>query len=145
MSGRYVPWAAIGISAASVLLYFVSVREPLPESASAIGLAAFLGSAKNLGVLACLLAVSFFGGLYIVPLYAIIQSRSEESQVAGVIACANIMDSLFMVLSAVGTSALLAAGLSIPHIFLVMAALTVAAAVVIRRTVRDQLRRRGAL
>jgi membrane protein implicated in regulation of membrane protease activity len=55
------------------------------------------------------------------------------------------MDSLFMVLSAVGTSALLAAGLSIPHIFLVMAALTVAAAVVIRRTVRDQLRRRGAL
>jgi acyl-[acyl-carrier-protein]-phospholipid O-acyltransferase/long-chain-fatty-acid--[acyl-carrier-protein] ligase len=145
VSGRYVPWAAVGMSAASVLLYFVSVRAPLPEALPAIGLAAFIGSAKNLGVLACLFAVSFFGGLYIVPLYAIIQSRSEESQVAGVIACANIMDSFFMVLSAVGTSALLAAGFSIPHIFLVMAALTIAAAVVIRRTVHDQLRKRGAL
>ncbi|MDR1873615.1 MAG: hypothetical protein LBQ90_01180, partial [Synergistaceae bacterium] len=104
-----------------------------------------MGSAENLGVLACLFAVSFFGGLYIVPLYAIIQCRSEESQVAGVIACANIMDSLFMVLSAVGTSVLLAAGLSIPHIFLVMAVMTAVATLVIRRTVHDQLRKRGAM
>ncbi|MDR1875529.1 MAG: MFS transporter, partial [Synergistaceae bacterium] len=81
VSGRYVPRAAIGISVASVLLYFVSARAPLPESAAAVGLVDFMGSAENLGVLACLFAVSFFGGLYIVPLYAIIQCRSEESQV----------------------------------------------------------------
>ena len=145
VSGRYVPWAAVGMSVASVLLYFVSVREaPLPGTPE-IGIAAFLGSPQNLAVLLCLLSISFFGGLYIVPLYAIIQSRSEESRMARVIACTNIMDSLFMVLSAVGTTALLAMGVSIPHIFLVMAILTVIAAVLIRRTVHDQMRGRGTL
>jgi acyl-[acyl-carrier-protein]-phospholipid O-acyltransferase/long-chain-fatty-acid--[acyl-carrier-protein] ligase len=145
VSGRYVPWAAVGMSIASVLLYFVSLRDPLPANFAEIGIVTFLSSAKNWGIVASLFAISFFGGLYIVPLYAIIQNRSDESQVAGVIACANISDSLFMVLSAVGTSLLLVAGLSIPHIFLVMAVLTIAAAVIIRRTVRDQLQQRGAL
>lgn len=145
VSGRYVPPAAIGMSVASLLLYFFSRRLALPAGATEIGIVTFLSSAQNWGIVACLFAISFFGGLYIVPLYALIQNRSEESRMAGVIACANVMDSLFMVLSAVGTSILLAAGLSIPDIFLVMAALTVAAAVLIRRTVRDQLRRRGAL
>lgn len=145
VSGRYVPWSAMGMSVASVLLYFASVRAPLAAGTSAIGVAAFLSSAQNWGVVLCLFAISFFGGLYIVPLYALIQNRSDESQVAGVIACANVMDSLFMVLSAVGTSILLALGFSIPHIFLAMAVLTVAAAFLIRRTVHDQLRRRGAL
>jgi membrane protein implicated in regulation of membrane protease activity len=50
-----------------------------------------------------------------------------------------------MVLSAVGTSILLAAGVSIPRIFLVMAVLTVIAAVFIRAAVRNQLQQRGAL
>jgi membrane protein implicated in regulation of membrane protease activity len=50
-----------------------------------------------------------------------------------------------MVLSALGTSLLLAAGFSIPQIFLVMAILTIVAAVFIRAAVREQLRRRGAL
>lgn len=145
VSGRYVPWAAVGMSAASVLLYFASVRTaPLP-GVPEIGIMEFLGSLQNLAVLLCLFFISFFGGLYIVPLYAIIQSRSEESRMARVIACTNIMDSFFMVLSAVGTTLLLAAGVSIPHIFLVMAVLTVAAAILVRATVHDQLRQRGAL
>ena len=144
VSGRYVPWAAGGMSVASVLLYFFSMRASLPVGSAEIGVFAFLGSMKNLGVLACLFSVSFFGGLYIVPLYAIIQSRSEESRMATVIACTNIMDSLFMVLSAVGPSVLLMAGFSIPQIFLVMALLTVIAAFVIRGTVHDQMRKRGA-
>ena len=77
-----------------------------------------------------------------VPLYAIVQSRTDESRLAGVIACSNVSDSLFMVLSAAVTSVLLAIGLDIPHIFLVMAVLTAIAALVIRRAVRDQLRQR---
>ena len=146
VSGRYVPWAAVGMSIASVLLYFFSLRDPLPAVFTEIGLFAFLGSLNNLGVLACLFAVSFFGGLYIVPLYAIIQKRSEESQIASVIACSNIMDSLFMTISAVGVIYLLRRwSFSIPQIFLAMALLTIIAAFVIRITVRDQMRKRGAL
>jgi acyl-[acyl-carrier-protein]-phospholipid O-acyltransferase/long-chain-fatty-acid--[acyl-carrier-protein] ligase len=102
---------------------------------------AFLSSWQNAAVLACLFGISFSGGLYIVPLYAIIQSRTEEARMAGVIACTNVTDSLFMVLSAIGTSLLLAVGFSIPQIFLVTAILTVIAAIFIRAAARDQLRK----
>lgn len=134
ISGRYVPPAALGMSVASVLLYFASLR-PAPQEQS-IGVLRFFMSSQNVGVLACLFAIAFFGGLYIVPLYAIIQSRSEEARLARVTACLNVMDSLFMVISSVGTTILLTMGMDIPQIFLVTALLTIAAAFVIRGAVR---------
>jgi acyl-[acyl-carrier-protein]-phospholipid O-acyltransferase/long-chain-fatty-acid--[acyl-carrier-protein] ligase len=145
VSGRHVPTAAVAMSVASVLLYLASRRPPLVPGAPEMGVLAFLASWQNAAVLACLFGISFAGGLYIVPLYAIIQSRTDEARMAGVIACTNITDSLFMVLSAIGTSLLLAAGFSIPQIFLATAILTVAAAAFIRAAVRDQLRQRGAI
>jgi acyl-[acyl-carrier-protein]-phospholipid O-acyltransferase/long-chain-fatty-acid--[acyl-carrier-protein] ligase len=145
VSGRHVPWAAVAMSVASVLLYFASRRPSAIPGTPEMGVFAFLASRQNAAVLACLFAISFSGGLYIVPLYAIIQSRTDEARMAGVIACTNVTDSLFMVLSAVGTSLLLAAGLSIPQIFLAMAILTIVAAVFIRAAVRGQLKQRGAL
>ena len=145
VSGKYVPWAAVGMSVGSVLLYFASGRPPIIPGTPEIGVFRFLLSIQNLGVLLCLLGISFFGGLYIVPLYAIIQSRSEEAHMARVMACSNIMDSLFMVASATGTTILLTMGVSIPDIFLVMAFFTVIAAYIVRKTVCAQLRERGAL
>ncbi|MDR2175748.1 MAG: MFS transporter [Synergistaceae bacterium] len=145
VSGRHVPLAAIAMSAASVLLYFASKRPPLAPGVPEMGIWAFFVSWRNTAVLVCLFAISFSGGLYIVPLYAIIQSRTDEARMAGVIACTNVTDSLFIVLSAVGSSLLLALGFSIPQIFLSMAVLTVAAAFFIRSAVRGQLKRRNAL
>lgn len=136
VSVRYVPAAAVGISLASALLWLVSHREPLAPGLPAIGVGAFLAVPANLAVLACLFAISFCGGLYIVPLYAAIQYLTPEDRMAGVIACSNVTDSLFMVVSAVGSGLLLTAGLEIPQIFLVMAVLTVLAAILIRRGVR---------
>ena len=136
VSVRYVPAAAVGISLASALLWLVSHREPLAPGLPAIGVGAFLAVPANLAVLACLFAISFCGGLYIVPLYAAIQYLTPEDRMAGVIACSNVTDSLFMVVSAVGSGFLLTAGLEIPQIFLVMAVLTVLAAILIRKGVR---------
>ncbi|MDR1020104.1 MAG: MFS transporter [Synergistaceae bacterium] len=138
ISGRYVPASAIGMAAFSVLLYLSGVRATLPPGAPLITIWGFLGSFGNAAVLLCLFGISFCGGLYIVPLYAIIQSRSDESRLASVTACTNIMDSLFMVISSLLTTALLASGFSIPQIFLTLAALTVIAAWVIRDAVREQ-------
>lgn len=140
VSERYVPPAAVGMSVISVLLFFTSIRPPLPDGAELISILEFLASPMNIAVLLCLLGISFAGGLYIVPLYAIIQSRSDEADLAGVTACTNVMDSLFMVISSVATTAMLAAGLSIPQIFLAMAGLTGIAAWIIRGAVRDQMR-----
>ena len=89
-------------------------------------------SPANVGILLSLLAISFSGGLYIVPLYAIIQSRSEEDRIATVTACVNVVDSLFMAVSSFLVALLLKVGLSIPGVFLVLAGCTVVVAYLIR-------------
>jgi hypothetical protein len=62
-----------------------------------------------------LLGVS--GGLYIVPLYVLLQSRVEARYQSRVIAANNIMNALFMVLSAGFSLLLFGQGLSIPQLF----------------------------
>ena len=66
--------------------------------------------------------IGLFGGFYIVPLYALIQERSAPSHRSRIIAANNILNALFMVASAGLAIALLAAGLSIPELFLVTGA-----------------------
>jgi len=139
ISVRYVPWAAVGMAAACFLLYLVSQRPPLEPGAPDIGIVAFLSSWDNLAIVACLLAISFAGGLYIVPLYTMIQARTDKSRMAGVVACSNVSDSFFMVVSAVVTSVLLAMGMDIPHIFMIMSVLTLAVAIVIRKYVVNRV------
>jgi acyl-[acyl-carrier-protein]-phospholipid O-acyltransferase/long-chain-fatty-acid--[acyl-carrier-protein] ligase len=128
---KWVPTAAVTMSAAAFLLFLASLRAP--AASGSIGIAEFVSSWRNAAVLACLFAVSFSGGIYIVPLYALIQHRTEERSMAGVIACANVTDSLMMVLSALATSGMLAAGLSIPHIFLATAVMTTFAVPAIKK------------
>jgi MFS family permease len=66
-----------------------------------------------------------FGGFYIVPLYTLIQTRSEKSHQSRVIAANNIMNALFMVASAGFSIFLFNQRLSIPELFLVTAMLNV--------------------
>ena len=137
ISGRYVPRAALGMAASSVALYFASLRDPVAESGELMTIMQFVKSPANLAVLACLFAISFFGGLYIVPLYAIIQNRSEEKFLATVTACGNVVDSAFMVFSSIAAILMLKLGFSIPQIFLATAILTIAAFFIIKKAARD--------
>lgn len=124
VTARFVPAAAFGIAAASVLLWMFSDRPPMPPGTSLMGLGAFLKNPANWPIPLCLLLIAFCGGLYIVPLYAVIQSRAPEGCVARVIACSNISDSIFMTASAVGSSLLISWGWSIAQIFILMGPLT---------------------
>ncbi|HEY8710783.1 MAG TPA: 1-acyl-sn-glycerol-3-phosphate acyltransferase, partial [Burkholderiaceae bacterium] len=67
-------------------------------------------------------------GLYSVPMYALIQLRSLPSHRARIIAANNILNALFMIVSAVGAGALLAANVTIPQVFLVTGLLNAAVA-----------------
>src|SRR3546814_1507179 len=69
-----------------------------------------------------------FGGLYIVPLYAIVQQRAEADYKARTIAANNVLNALFMVLGAAGAALLFAIGMTVTGIFLVIAAANVIAA-----------------
>jgi MFS family permease len=74
-----------------------------------------------------LLGVS--GGLYIVPLYVLLQSRAEAGYQSRVIAANNIMNALFMVLSAGFSVLLFGMGISIPQLFAITAAVNVLVAI----------------
>ena len=64
-----------------------------------------------------LLLLGVFGGFFCVPLYALMQARSAENRRARTIAANNIMNAFFMVTGALGASAMLGSGWSIPHLF----------------------------
>jgi fatty acid desaturase len=60
-------------------------------------------------------------GFYSVPLYALIQQDAPSEHRARIIAANNILNALFMVVSAVVVGALLMAGWQIPQVFAALA------------------------
>ncbi len=112
-----VPLGAFGMSAFSIDLYFAS--RGLPAGVTH-GIASFLAQPGHWRVLADLTLLSLFAGLYSVPMYALIQMRSQPTHRARIIAANNILNALFMIASAVIAGALLKAGFSIPQMFLLV-------------------------
>ena len=143
MSGRrvelgLVPFGSIGLTLFAVDLWLASRH--LHADALA-GLDVFLASPAHWRVAADLVLIGLFGGLYIVPLYALIQERSEPSHRSRIIAANNILNALFMVVSAGLAIVLLRAGLSIPELFLVTALMNAAVAFFIYGLVPEFLMR----
>jgi 1-acyl-sn-glycerol-3-phosphate acyltransferase len=110
-----VPLGAIGMSVFAIDLYFAS--RGLPAS-DVMSLGSFLGQSAHWRVMADLALLSLFAGLYSVPMYALIQLRSQPTHRARIIAANNILNALFMIVSAVVAGALLKADFTIPQIFL---------------------------
>ncbi len=143
LSGRMVelglvPFGSIGLSIFGFDLYFADNLVWIGELQ---GAGAFLADKANWRVVFDLSMIGIFGGFYIVPLYAIVQSRSEPRHRSRVIAANNILNALFMVGSAALAISLLNFGLSIPALFFVMAALNVAVAIYIYTLVPEFLMR----
>ncbi|MDA8446273.1 MFS transporter [Paracidovorax valerianellae] len=110
-----VPLGAIGMSVFAIDLYFASRSlPPAPE----MGLGTFMAQAAHWRVMADLALLSLFAGLYSVPMYALIQMRSQPTHRARIIAANNILNALFMIGSSLIAGALLGAGFSVPQIFL---------------------------
>jgi 1-acyl-sn-glycerol-3-phosphate acyltransferase len=99
-----VPFGSIGLTLFGVDLYFASAGEP-----------------QHARVFFDLLMLGVFGGFYIVPLYALIQTRTPKSHVSRVVAGNNIFNALFMVAGAIAAVAMLAAGLGVVEILLAAA------------------------
>jgi 1-acyl-sn-glycerol-3-phosphate acyltransferase len=133
-----VPFGSIGITLFALDLYFAS---PGQASGNALSAFQFLSGDGSLRILADLFFVGLFGGFYAVPLYALIQSRTQTTHTSRVIAANNILNALFMVVAAGLGAWLLARGLSIPQLFLVTALLNAAVALYIYRMVPEFLMR----
>lgn len=110
-----VPLGAIGMSVFSIDLYFA--LSDLPQATS-MGVGLFVGQGQHWRIMADLLLLSLFAGLYSVPMYALIQMRSQSTHRARIIAANNILNALFMIGSSVIAGVLLKSGFTIPQIFL---------------------------
>ncbi|WP_213995649.1 MFS transporter [Arsukibacterium sp.] len=114
-----VPLGSIGLTIFGCSLYFSTPEQVAGEL---LGLGAFLQSGYGWWVLFDLTLIGVSGGLFIVPLYALLQKRAEPGQRARMIAANNIFNALFMVVSAIaGIIFLGVLGLSITEYFLILA------------------------
>lgn len=131
-----VPFGSIGMTVFAVDLYLSS--HALPPHAL-MGAAEFLRDSSHWRILADLLLLALFAGFYSVPLYALIQSRCEPTHRARIIAANNILNALFMIISALLALALTAAGFTIPELFLVTGILNALVAIYIYSLVPEFL------
>lgn len=111
-----VPLGAIGMSLFAVDLYFATRALPAAEL---MGVSAFVAQSQHWRVMLDLGMLALSAGIYSVPMYALIQLRSQPTHRARIIAANNILNALFMIASAVLAGGLLAAGCSIPQVFLI--------------------------
>ncbi|GBU15124.1 MFS transporter [Polaromonas sp.] len=112
-----VPLGTMGMSVFAIDLYFASRGL---TAAPLMGLAAFVAQPAHWRVLLDLLLLSLFAGLYSVPMYALVQLRSPATHRARIMAANNILNALFMIVSAVLTGLLLKANFSIAQVFLLL-------------------------
>lgn len=133
-----VPFGSIGLTVFALDLAFAS---DLPATTAMRDVSAFLATPGSLRILADIFLIGLFGGFYIVPLYTMIQVRTPETHVSRVIAANNVLNAAFMVVAAGLGAGLLAAGLSIPQLFLVLAVLNVAVVVYLYKLVPEFLLR----
>ncbi|SEE32231.1 MFS transporter [Pseudomonas anguilliseptica] len=120
-----VPFGSIGLTLFGIMLWWFSGG--FPEVAENHDWLSVLSYSQAWWILGSILGIGLFGGFYIVPLYALIQSRTVEHERARVIAANNILNALFMVISAIVSILFLSvAELSIPQLFLTISLMNIA-------------------
>ncbi|WP_028451382.1 MFS transporter [Chitinilyticum aquatile] len=134
LSGRkvevgLVPLGSLGLSLFGIDLYFA--LNSLPASTTVWTPLNFIAAAGHWRVMLDLLLMGVAGGLFIVPLYALVQTRTEKEFTSRAIAANNILNSLFMVVAAGMSIVLLGAGLTVPELLLTVTILNVLVAIYI--------------
>ncbi len=143
MSGRIVeiglvPIGALGLTLFGVDLFF---NQSITDSAALVAPMAFLTDGNNLRVMIDIAMLGVSGGIYIVPLYALVQQRSDAKKRSRIIAANNVLNALFMVVAALYGLIALASGISIPTLFLIMAIMNAAVALFIFKLVPEFIMR----
>ncbi|MES2076889.1 MAG: MFS transporter [Pseudomonadota bacterium] len=143
LSGRkveigLVPFGSIGLSLFGLDLYFASLGY---HNTAAVDFAGLLAQHASWRILFDVLMIGLFGGFFIVPLFALIQTRCDPRHISRTIAGMNILNALFMVAAAGVAIVLLGQGFTIPQLFLTTAILNAVVALYIFSLVPEFLMR----
>ncbi|HIF9409579.1 TPA: MFS transporter [Photobacterium damselae] len=116
-----IPIGALGISIFGIEFYFAAQHIAISDTMTVWGFIT-----NNLRLVMDLILISAFSAIYVVPLNALIQERSDKESQAQVIAANNVMNAFFMVLSAAVSILMLSVfKLSIPQFLLVVAVVNI--------------------
>jgi 1-acyl-sn-glycerol-3-phosphate acyltransferase len=133
-----VPFGSIGLTVFAIDLWLATDRG---FHLAGAGIGAFMADPGGRRVLVDLVLIGLFGGFYVVPLYALIQSRSDRQHRSRIIAGNNILNAAFIVAAAAIAIGFFAAGLTIPQLILVLALMNAAVALYIYTLVPEFLMR----
>src|SRR5579864_175834 len=126
LTPKLVPIAAAIMAVFALDLWLVDGTR---SGADFIDMAAFLTTFSHWRLSFDLTAIALGGGLFVVPLYAIMQARSPVSHRARIVAANNVWNALFMVSCGFGSALMLQFGASVTDIFLVVGVSNVIVAV----------------
>ena len=121
LSGHRIELGIVPIGSIGLSLFGLDLYLSMPANASPTTWWTIVTDAEYRRVAIDLLGIGFFGGLFIVPLYAFVQKETPEDRRAKAIAALNVINALFMVVSALMAMIMLGfIGISIPEFFLVL-------------------------
>ncbi len=120
ITGKFIPISVLCMSLSIILLVISSIfyLDSTPSTQGSINIYDFITmNIWSCGIITGILLLSIFGGIYIVPLYAIMQHFSDKKYISRIIAGNNIINSLFMVVASLFSSILLSFGLDTIDVF----------------------------
>lgn len=132
---KYVPISILMMSIAALHLWYSSTL--FHEGNYLTGIVEFLRHSRGIWVLVDTFLISFFGGLYIVPLYAFMLKQVKDSEKSQIIAVNNIFNSLFMVAGSLITITLFKLGLYVSTVILIIVLLNFFVALYICKILPD--------
>ena len=129
VSARFAPLAAIFMTIFLIDLYFAATPVPSTDTTGGLhSIREFLATLPGWRILLDLFCLAFFGGIYVVPLNALMQHRASPPRRARVIAANNVLNALFMTVASILATVSFRVDLQVPVLFLLMAGLNAIAA-----------------
>lgn len=119
LTARLVPFAALAMAIFAGDIWLVDGAR---QGTALLDMGAFLARPEHWRISFDLLATALAAGVFVVPLYAIMQARSELSRRARIVAANNVWNALFMVGAGMGSVLMLKLGAGVTDIFLAIAA-----------------------
>ncbi len=123
VSARYVPAAALALAGWLIDLCWSTHRHA--RTATAIGVRDFVAMAGNWRLLVDLAGVAVAGGIFVVPLYAILQTGSVAAERSRTIAANNIVNAIVTVALVILATLALGRGIGISGVIGGLGALTI--------------------
>jgi acyl-[acyl-carrier-protein]-phospholipid O-acyltransferase/long-chain-fatty-acid--[acyl-carrier-protein] ligase len=128
VSARYVPVSALALAAFMIDLWIATGSFVVVTPNADI--AAFLATPGSWHVLFALVGIALSGGIFVVPLYAILQTRTAPEERSRIIAANNIVNAFVSVLLVLVCTGLVAAGTHIPGVIGAMGFATLSIALI---------------